>query len=181
MLPSFPSPTLLQTAEDVAELKIDVQRAMSKAEEEVKNTDALVAVMSKQRAEAELEKEGAARVAERASAASAAAAIVEKEAEKELLEAKPALERAKAAVAGLDKASLTELKNFNKPPKGVEKVTACCLMMLEVRRCLSGCSRGVHPSSRAFAQPLMLFAPPLSSSLGRASSRTRRSGSVPRR
>ena len=42
-----------------------------------------------------------------------------------------ALERAKAAVAGLDKASLTELKNFNKPPKGVEKVTACCLMMLD--------------------------------------------------
>jgi dynein heavy chain, axonemal len=126
---------LKQTAEDVAELKIDVQRAMAKAEEEVKNTDALVAVMSKQRAEAEVEKEGAARVADRAAAASSAAAAVEKEAEKELSEAKPALERAKAAVAGLDKASLTEMKNFNKPPKGVEKVTACCLMMLEVRSC----------------------------------------------
>jgi len=34
---------LKQTAEDVAELKIDVQRAMGKAEDEVKNTDALVA------------------------------------------------------------------------------------------------------------------------------------------
>ena len=92
---------LKQTAEDVAELKIDVQRAMGKAEEEVKNTDALVAVMSKQRAEAEVEKDGAAKVAEKAAAASSAAAAVEKEAEKELLEAKPALERAKAAVAGL--------------------------------------------------------------------------------
>ena len=84
-----------------AELKIDVQRAMLKAEEEVKNTDALVAIMSKQRAEAEVEKDGAAKVADKAAAASAAAAAVEKEAEKELAEAKPALERAKAAVAGL--------------------------------------------------------------------------------
>jgi len=122
---------LAATAADVAELKIDVQRAMAKAEEEVKKTEELVGLMSRQAAEAEKEKEAASKVAERASAASAVAAKVEHDASKELAEAKPALERAQAAVRGLDKASLTELKNFNKPPKGVEKVTACCLMMME--------------------------------------------------
>ncbi|RYY36723.1 hypothetical protein EON62_01570, partial [archaeon] len=122
---------LRQTAADVAELKIDVQRAMAKAEEEVRNTDMLVEQMSKERAAAEVEKEAASKVAERASAASAVASKVEAEASSELAEAKPALERAQAAVKGLDKASLTELKNFKSPPKGVEKVTACCLMMIE--------------------------------------------------
>ena len=122
---------LRKSADDVAELKIDVAEALARSEEEVRNTDLLVAQISRQRAEAEVEKEAAAVVAAKASSASAAAAAVEAEAEDELSAAKPALERAQAAVKGLDKSSLTELKNFNKPPKGVEKVTACCLMMLE--------------------------------------------------
>ena len=122
---------LRKTADDVAELKIDVTKAMARAEDEVRNTDVLVAQISKQRSEAEVERAAAATVAAKATAASEAAAAVEAEAAGELSSAKPALERAQAAVKGLDKGSLTELKNFNKPPKGVEKVTACCLMMLE--------------------------------------------------
>jgi dynein heavy chain len=122
---------LRQTADDVAELKIDVQRAMAKAEEEVSNTDMLVAQINREKAAAAEEAEAAGVIAERAKSASEAAAKVEGEAEKELAEAKPALERATEAVRCLDKASLTELKNFKSPPKGVERVTATVLMMIE--------------------------------------------------
>ena len=122
---------LRQTAADVSELQLDVARAMARAEEEVRNTDALVAAMSAQRAVAQSEREAAAVVACRAQAASDAASAVESDASSALAEAKPALDAAKEAVAGLDKASLTELKNFKSPPKGIEKVTACCLMMIE--------------------------------------------------
>ena len=50
---------LKQTSADVAELKIDVQKAMLRAEEEVKATDILVAQMQKQTAEANVEKDKA--------------------------------------------------------------------------------------------------------------------------
>jgi len=121
---------LKQTAADVAELKIDVQKAMAKAEEEVKNTDILVAQMQKQTAEANEEKAKADNVAQQASIASEAAGKIKSQAAGELAEAQPAMEAAKRAVAGLDKNSLNELKGFKAPPKGVEKVTGCCAMML---------------------------------------------------
>ena len=114
---------LKQTAQDVAELKIDVQKAMQRAEEEVKATDILVAQMSKQTAEANIEKDKADVVAGDAKIAADAAAVIKKEADGELAEAQPAMEAAKRAVAGLDKNSLGELKGFKAPPKGVERVT----------------------------------------------------------
>jgi dynein heavy chain len=117
---------LKQTAQDVAELKIDVQKAMQRAEEEVKATDILVAQMSKQTAEANIEKDKADIVAAEAKVAADAAAVIKMEADGELAEAQPAMEAAKAAVAGLSKASLGELKGFKAPPKGVERVTGAC-------------------------------------------------------
>ena len=64
-------------------------------------------------------------------AASANAAEIEVNAEKELSQAKPAMEAAAAAVDCLSKAMLSELKNLPKPPAGVDVVTKACLIMLE--------------------------------------------------
>ena len=121
---------LKQTSADVAELKIDVQKAMNKAEEEVKATDILVAQMQKQTAEANVEKDKADVIAQAAAVSAAAAAVIKQQASGELAEAQPAMLAAEKAVDNLDKNSLNELKGFKAPPKGVEKVTACCAMML---------------------------------------------------
>ena len=121
---------LKQTSADVAELKIDVQKAMLKAEEEVKATDILVAQMQKQTAEANIEKDKADVIAQAAAVSAAAAAVIKLQASGELAEAQPAMAAAEKAVDSLDKNSLNELKGFKAPPKGVEKVTACCAMML---------------------------------------------------
>lgn len=87
--------------------------------------------MGKQREEAEQQNAVALVEREKASRAEAEARSIEEEAEGELAQAKPAMERARAAVDVLDKASLTELKSLPAPPKGVDKVTACCLIMIE--------------------------------------------------
>ena len=60
--------------------------------------------------------------ADKASAASAEAAAIEKDAEKELAQAEPAMLAAAEAVNCLSKAMLTELKSLPKPPSGVDKV-----------------------------------------------------------
>lgn len=59
--------------------------------------------------------------ADKASAASAEAAAIEKDAEKELAQAEPAMKTAAEAVNCLSKTMLTELKSLPKPPGGVDK------------------------------------------------------------
>lgn len=62
--------------------------------------------------------------ADKASIASAEAAAIEKDAEKELAQAEPAMLAAAEAVNCLSKSMLTELKSLPKPPAGVDKVPA---------------------------------------------------------
>lgn len=62
--------------------------------------------------------------ADKASIASAEAAAIEKDAEKELAQAEPAMLAAAEAVNCLSKSMLTELKSLPKPPAGVDKVSA---------------------------------------------------------
>mmetsp|Transcript_166710 Transcript_166710/g.405134 ORF Transcript_166710/g.405134 Transcript_166710/m.405134 type:complete len:2545 (+) Transcript_166710:2-7636(+) len=123
--------TLRKTAADVAELQVDLQHTMVKVKEKVEATDELLVMMGKQRGEAEEQQAFAKVEAEKASSAAAAADKTQREADAELAEAEPAMIAAKKAVDCLDKASLTELKSFPKPPGGVDDITACCLMMLE--------------------------------------------------
>jgi dynein heavy chain len=123
--------TLRKTAQDVAELQVDLTHTMAKVEEKKNATDALLEQMGKQRGEAEAQQEVAEVEAKKASEASAAAEVIEKQASGELAEAKPAMDAAASAVDCLSKASLTELRSLPKPPAGVDKVTACCLMMIE--------------------------------------------------
>ena len=123
--------TLRKTEADVTELKQDLLLTMERVEEKKLATDNLLQQMGKQRQEAEVQQEKAEAERKKAEAASAEAAEIQQQAEGELAEAKPAMDAAAEAVDCLNKASLTELKNFSKPPSGVDKVTACCLMMLE--------------------------------------------------
>jgi dynein heavy chain len=123
--------TLRKTQADVAELQVDLQHTMVKVQEKVEATEKLLVEIGEQRGAAEEQKAFAAKEEEKASEASAKAAAIQEQAEGELSEAKPAMERAKSAVDCLNKASLTELKNFSKPPSGVELVTGAVIMMLE--------------------------------------------------
>jgi dynein heavy chain len=123
--------TLRKTAADVAELQIDLKHTMEVVEEKKAATDVLLQNMGVERKGAEAQQE-VARVEEtKSNAAAAAAAKIETEADKELSQAKPAMEAAAEAVDCLSKAMLTELKSLPKPPAGVDVVTAACLMMLE--------------------------------------------------
>ena len=81
----------------------------------------------KQQANADKEKE-------KADAAAAEANKLEAQAAGDLAAAKPALEAANDAVNCLDKASMTELKGFTKPPAGVDKVTTALLIMIKGER-----------------------------------------------
>lgn len=68
--------------------------------------------------------------ADKASVASAEAAAIEKDAEKELAQAEPAMLAAAEAVNCLSKAMLTELKSLPKPPAGVDKARIVCTIVL---------------------------------------------------
>jgi dynein heavy chain len=123
--------TLRKTAADVAELQVDLVHTMEVVEEKKAATNVLLETMGVERKKAEAQQD-VARVEEtKSNAAAAAAAKIETEADKELSQAKPAMEAAAAAVDCLSKAMLTELKSLPKPPAGVDIVTGACLMMLE--------------------------------------------------
>ncbi|KAH8052755.1 dynein light chain binding protein [Aureococcus anophagefferens] len=123
--------TLKKTSADVDELQIDLKRTMVTVEEKKLATDELLKEMGVSRAAAEKEKELANVEKEKATAASDSALEIKTSAEGELAEAEPAMRAAADAVECLDKSMLTELKSLPKPPAGVEKVTAACLILLE--------------------------------------------------
>lgn len=123
--------TLRKTSQDVTELQKDLKITMEKVEEKKVATDKLIEEMSVQQAEAQVQEEAAKIEAKKANDESERAMVIEVEAEKELSEAKPAMEAAAAAVDCLSKAMLSELKNLKKPPAGVDKVTNACLILIE--------------------------------------------------
>ncbi len=104
---------------------------MVKVEEKKAATDALLAKMKVQKADAEKQQELANIEAEKAATASTEASAIEKEAEGGLAEAEPAMKAAAEAVDCLSKTMLTELKSLAKPPAGVDKVTKVVLLLVE--------------------------------------------------
>lgn len=123
--------TLRKTSADVANLKIDLEHTMVKVAEKQASTDALLEQMGHEKAAAEVQQDAANVEKVKAEQASAAAAVLAGEAEAELSQAKPAMDAAAAAVDCLSKAMLSELKNLQKPPAGVDLVTKACLILLE--------------------------------------------------
>jgi dynein heavy chain len=104
--------TLRKTAADVAELQVDLGIKMERVAEKVIATNALLEEIGVQRADADVQNEIANAEAEKAGIAAAGAAEIQDQANMELSAATPAMEAAKAAVDCLNKAMLTELKNF---------------------------------------------------------------------
>lgn len=123
--------TLRKTSQDVTELQKDLKITMEKVEEKKVATDKLIEEMTVQQADAQIQEEAAQLEAEKANEESEKAMVIENAAEKELGEAKPAMEAAASAVDCLSKAMLSELKNLKKPPAGVDKVTNACLILIE--------------------------------------------------
>ncbi|KAF4030914.1 Dynein heavy chain C-terminal domain [Phytophthora infestans] len=123
--------TLRKTSADVAELQVDLKHTMVKVAEKQASTDQLLEQMGREKAGAEVQQENANKEKLKAETASAAAAELAAEAEKELSQAKPAMDAAAAAVDCLSKAAITELKSLPKPPAGVDNVTKACLILVE--------------------------------------------------
>eukprot|EP01041_Mallomonas_annulata_P000386 gene386-700_t len=123
--------TLRKTAADVAELQIDLGHRMDVVAEKQQATNVLLEEIGVQRADADKQNEAANIEAEKASQASAEAAVIEEQAERELSAAKPAMEAAKDAVDCLSKSMLTELKSLSSPPAGVDLITSTVLILIE--------------------------------------------------
>jgi dynein heavy chain len=123
--------TLQRTNHDVAQLQEFLKVKKKEVEAKKAATDALLDEMGEQRAEAQAQQEVADVEKSKADAAALEARELERQAEGDLAIARPALEAANEAVKCLDKASLTELKSFAKPPAGVDKVTSALLIMIK--------------------------------------------------
>eukprot|EP00913_Durusdinium_trenchii_P015951 g14990.t1 len=82
-------------------------------------------------AAATVEREAARQEQSKCEALAAEAQRMKTEADNELQEALPAMEKAKAAVDCLDKASITELKTFGKPAQECIDVVAACGFLLK--------------------------------------------------
>jgi len=125
--------TMSKTANDVAELKVDLNHTMEKVAEQVQATDELIVQMGIQRADAEKQNAAAAIEKEKADIESAKAEKIQGEAQVELDKAQPAMDAASEAVNCLKKDAIQELKGFKQCP-GAEngnKAMSACLILIE--------------------------------------------------
>jgi dynein heavy chain len=123
--------TLKRTNDDVEKLQEFLKEKKKEVEIKKQSTDKLLEEMGQQRSEAEAQQAIADVEKKKADAAAYEARLLEEQAAGDLAIAKPALDAANDAVNCLDKASLTELKSFSKPPSGVDKVTTALLIMIK--------------------------------------------------
>jgi dynein heavy chain len=126
--------TLMRTNKDVAVLQEFLKEKKKEVEAKKAATDELLEAMGQQRAEAQQQQEVADIEKKKADNAAEQARKLEEQAAGDLAVAKPALDAAVNAVKCLDKASLTELKTFPKPPPGVDKVTTAVLIMIKLEK-----------------------------------------------
>lgn len=123
--------TLRVTNEDVSRLEANLKVKKNEVDQKRRECDEFLQKMGKQRGEAELAQAEADRERAKADTAAQEARTIEEQAAGDLALAKPALDAALDAVNCLDKASMTELKSFQKPPPGVDKVTATVLILIK--------------------------------------------------
>jgi dynein heavy chain len=126
--------TLNRTNKDVAELQVFLIEKKKEVDIKKIATDALLVEMGDQRSEAEAQQALADIEKGKADEMASAAKALELQAAGDLAIAKPALVAANNAVNCLDKASMTELKSFSKPPAGVDKVTTALLIMIKFEK-----------------------------------------------
>lgn len=123
---------LMSTGQTVDELKVDLQHTMEQVAEQVAETEEILKVVNKEKADAEVQEQSAAKIAAHAAEESEKAMSIKADADKELAKAKPAMEAAFAALDELKKAKseLDTLKSLGKPPEAVTMVTAATLVMV---------------------------------------------------
>ena len=126
--------TLQRTNKDVEALQEFLKEKKKEVEAKKAATDELLDEMGKQRSEAQAQQALADVEKGKADAMAAEARKIEQQAAGDLAIAKPALDAANDAVNCLDKASMTELKSFSKPPAGVDKVTTALLIMIKLEK-----------------------------------------------
>lgn len=117
--------------EGVADLKRDLQITLQQVDEKKISTEELIKQVTVAQAAATVEREAARQEQSKCEALAAEAQRMKTEADNELQEALPAMEKAKAAVDCLDKASITELKTFGKPAQECIDVVAACGFLLK--------------------------------------------------
>ncbi|CAL1153127.1 unnamed protein product [Cladocopium goreaui] len=116
--------------EGVADLKKDLQVTLQQVDEKKISTEELIKQVTVASGAAAVEREAARQEQSKCEALAAEAQRMKTEADNELEEALPAMEKAKAAVDCLDKASITELKTFGKPAQECIDVVAACGFLL---------------------------------------------------
>jgi dynein heavy chain len=119
-----------QVQEKVEGLKEDLKIMMVQVEEKKTATGILIEQVSKAFAHASEEKEKANEEERKTLIVADAAATLQKEADGELKEAKPAMEAAAEAVNCLEKPAIQELKSLGKPPPECADVCAATAFLL---------------------------------------------------
>ena len=133
---------MVRVQERVATLKADLERTVLKVEQQKASTDAIIKQVTVASSAAAEERLAASKEEAKCSALAAEAQKVQHDADVELQDAMPAMEKAKAAVDCLDKASIQELKALPKPPaECIDVVAACGFLLKQEKRKLDwkGC------------------------------------------
>ena len=120
---------LQATAEMVSELQDALVGEQAVVEEKKAATDKLIVHIGQETQIAEVEKAGAAVDEEACAVIAADVGVIQADAEKELMAAEPIIKAAEAALASLDKGSLTELKAFGSPAEAVVMVVAATVVL----------------------------------------------------
>jgi dynein heavy chain len=120
-----------QVQQKVEGLKQDLAETMVQVEEKKAATEILIEQVTKASAIAQEEKDKASIEEAKTTEVANAAAELKAEADKELEEAKPAMEAAGKAVDCLEKTAISELKNLGRPPPECASVCAAVAFLLK--------------------------------------------------
>ena len=121
---------LESTAKSVGQLEEDLKVKSVEVEEKKAACDAMIPKLEEEKAKATDEAAKANVIAADATEKEIGVKALKAGIEKDLASAEPALVKASAALDGLDKKDLGELKALGKPPPGVDDVTAAVIYML---------------------------------------------------
>ena len=121
---------LESTAKSVGQLEEDLKVKSVEVEEKKAACDAMIPKLEEEKAKATEEAAKANVIAADATEKEVSVTKLKAEIERDLAAAEPALVKASAALDGLDKKDLGELKSLGKPPGGVDDVTAAVIYML---------------------------------------------------
>jgi len=121
---------LLQTEEDVGQLKIRLEEEAVFVKEKSESTDKLIIVVGRETIIVNENKAAAAIENDKASIEREAAGKVQAVCDFELSKAEPLVQAALGALDSLSVPAIGELKGFNTPPAGVEEVCGAVIAML---------------------------------------------------